>query len=299
MNRIGLYVNLGKIDALRRVVEAVDILLKRGAEVCVEPEVKARMSPAVAEHVEALPLKEFGRFADVVMCFGGDGTMLACARHLAESDLPLLGINLGKLGFLAEFPADNLEQTIADVLSGRYRVVDRALLETTVAVDDVPATLYALNEFAIEKRDSSRMITIHAWVDEHYIARYRADGLIVSTPTGSTAYSLSCGGPIIAPSAQVLELVPICPHMLTLRPLVVSDSSEITLLLDADSHASNLVADGQEVASFEPGMRCTVRRSQYTARLIKRSDTTYFDVLRQKLLWSADAAVMQKAKTSA
>lgn len=218
MNRIGLYVNLGKTDALRRIVEAVELLLKRGAEVCVEPEVKARMVPALAEHVEALPLEEFGRFADVVMCFGGDGTMLACARRLAESDLPLLGINLGKLGFLAEFPADALDRTIDDVLSGRYRIVDRALLETTVELDERPTMLFALNEFALEKRESSRMITIHAWVDEHYIARYRADGLLVTTPTGSTAYALSCGGPIIAPSAQVLCLVPICPHMLTLRP---------------------------------------------------------------------------------
>jgi NAD+ kinase len=291
MNRIGLYVNLGKTDALRRIVEAVELLLKRGAEVCVEPEVKARMVPALAEHVEALPLEEFGRFADVVMCFGGDGTMLACARRLAESDLPLLGINLGKLGFLAEFPADALDRTIDNVLSGRYRIVDRALLETTVDVDERPTMLFALNEFALEKRESSRMITIHAWVDEHYIARYRADGLLVTTPTGSTAYALSCGGPIIAPSAQVLCLVPICPHMLTLRPLVVNDSAEITLMLDADSHAASLVADGQQVAPFDPEMRCTIRRSTLTARLIKRADTTYFDVLRQKLLWSADATI--------
>jgi len=294
MNRIGLYVNLGKTDALRRIVEAVELLLKRGAEVCVEPEVKARMVPALAEHVEALPLEEFGRFADVVMCFGGDGTMLACARRLAESDLPLLGINLGKLGFLAEFPADALDRTIDDVLCGRYRIVDRALLETTVEVDERPTMLFALNEFALEKRESSRMITIHAWVDEHYIARYRADGLLVTTPTGSTAYALSCGGPIIAPSAQVLCLVPICPHMLTLRPLVVNDSAEITLMLDADSHAASLVADGQQVAPFDPEMRCTIRRSTLTARLIKRADTTYFDVLRQKLLWSADATIPRK-----
>ncbi len=291
MNRIGLYVNLGKTDALRRVVEAVGMLLDHGAEVCVEPEVKARMVPAIAERVEALPLEEFGRFADVVMCFGGDGTMLACARRLADSDLPLLGVNLGKLGFLAEFPADNLRATIGDILNGRYRIVDRALIETTVELDDKPTTLYALNEFALEKRDSSRMITIHAWVDEHYIARYRADGLIVATPTGSTAYSLSCGGPIIAPSAQVLALVPICPHMLTLRPLVIGDHSEITLLLDAESHPASLVADGQQIAPVEPNMRFTIRRSQCTARLIKRADTTYFDVLRQKLLWSADAAI--------
>ncbi|MCX7929415.1 MAG: NAD(+)/NADH kinase [Chlorobi bacterium] len=291
MNRIGLYVNLGKTDALRRVVEAIGILLERGAEVCVEPEVKARMLPAVAEKVEALPLEDFGRFADVVMCFGGDGTMLACARRLAESDLPLLGVNLGKLGFLAEFSADDLRSTIDDVLSGRYRVVDRALVETTLELDDKPTTLYALNEFALEKRDSSRMITIHAWVDEHYIARYRADGLLVTTPTGSTAYALSCGGPIVAPSAPVLCIVPICPHMLTLRPLVVSDASEITLMLDAESHAASLVADGQQVAPFEPEMRCTIRRSQCSARLIKRADTTYYDVLRQKLLWSADAVV--------
>ncbi|MCS7303439.1 MAG: NAD(+) kinase, partial [Candidatus Kapabacteria bacterium] len=162
---------------------------------------------------------------------------------------------------------------------------------TTIEVDDEPTVLYALNEFALEKRESSRMITIHAWVDEHYIARYRADGLLVTTPTGSTAYALSCGGPIIAPSAAVLSIVPICPHMLTLRPLVVSDAAEITLMLDAESHAASLVADGQTVAPFEPGMRCTIRRSSCTARLIKRTDTTYFDVLRQKLLWSADATI--------
>lgn len=287
MKSIGLYVNLSKPDALSRVEYSARRLRELGAECCTEPEVKARIAPDVARHLEALPLAEFDKFADVVISFGGDGTMLSCARTLLHSDIPIMGVNVGKLGFLAEFSVDDLESALADVLSGNYRVVDRSILQTTISVNAKEESFYALNEFVVEKHGSSRMIIVSAYIDEHHIADYRADGLILTTPTGSTAYSLSCGGPIITPSSQVLCLTPISPHALTLRPLVMPDNNDVSFVIHKGSGEAALVADGQEIAILEAGQHVTFRKSEYVVKLLKRADSTYFDLLRAKLLWSA------------
>ncbi|MBX7154137.1 MAG: NAD(+)/NADH kinase [Candidatus Kapaibacterium sp.] len=286
MISIGLYVNLTKTDALRRVEESARRLRLLGAECCVEPEVLARTTPDVAQYLEPVPLEEFDKFADVVISFGGDGTMLACASALLHTDIPIMGVNLGKLGFLAEFSVDDLESALADVISGNYRVVDRSTLQTTVTVNGTEQQIYALNEFVLEKHGSSRMIIVSAYVDDHHIADYRADGLILTTPTGSTAYSLSCGGPIIAPSSQIFCVTPISPHALTLRPLIVPDNNEITFILNEYSDEATLVADGKQATVITPGQRITIRKSEFVVKLIKRVDSTYFDLLRAKLLWS-------------
>ncbi|MBL7997999.1 MAG: NAD(+)/NADH kinase [Candidatus Kapabacteria bacterium] len=287
MKRVGLYVNLGKPDALKRVEHAAKHLRSLGAECCVEPEVKARITPAVAKYLEPVPLNEYDKFADVVISFGGDGTMLRCARTLLHSDIPIMGVNLGKLGFLAEFSVDDVDRALDDMMSGNYRVVDRAALCTHIETEDGEETVYALNEFVIEKYGSSRMITVQAFVEEHHVANYRADGLILTTPTGSTAYSLSCGGPIIAPSSQVLCITPISPHALTLRPLIVPDTNDVSFILGGASDEAALVADGQQIAVLRAGGRITIRKSEYNVKLLKRADSTYFDLLRAKLLWSA------------
>lgn len=287
MKRVGLYVNLGKTDALKRVEESALYLSERGAECCVIPEVLARVTPNVAKRLEPIDIEGFSDYADVVISFGGDGTMLACSRLLLQSDVPIMGVNLGKLGFLAEFSVHDVERALDDVITGNYRVVSRSALETTLMLSGEETTIYAINEFAIEKYGSSRMITVNAMVGEHHIADYRADGLILTTPTGSTAYSLSCGGPIIAPSSQVMCLTPISPHALTLRPVIIPDNNEVTFSLNPFATEGALVADGQHIAVIQPGDSIRIRKSEHEVKLIKRADSTYFDLLRAKLLWSS------------
>jgi len=166
-------------------------------------------------------------------------------------------------------------------------VVDRSTLQTTLTINGTEQTIYALNEFVLEKHGSSRMIIVSAFVDDHHIADYRADGVILTTPTGSTAYSLSCGGPIIAPASQIFCVTPISPHALTLRPLIVPDNNEVTFVLNEFSDEAALVADGKQSMVLTPGTSITIRKSEYAVKLIKRVDSTYFNLLRAKLLWSA------------
>lgn len=285
MKKIGLYANLSKQDAMRHVEHAALFLHQRGSECCAEPHVVEQCSQEVRALLEPISLEEFDRFAEVVISFGGDGTMLSAARTLVQTDIPIMGVNLGKLGFLAEFSVEDVDSALSDVLSGNYRVVDRTCLETTIG----NTTWYALNEIMIEKRDSSRMIKVATYVDEHHVADYRADGILLTTPTGSTAYSLSCGGPIITPSASVLCLTPISPHALTLRPLVVPDTNEITFKLIDGSNVAGIVADGAEIGTLNHGDSIVVRKSECAVKLLKRADSTYFDLLRTKLLWSVSA----------
>ncbi len=290
MTNIGLYVNPNKGDALRVVEEAAQILHGLGAACSAHSDIVARMKSSVASHIKAVSDNDLIKFSDVVISFGGDGTMLNCAHHLVGTDIPIMGFNLGKLGFLAEFSATELKQSLNDLMTGNYRVVDRATIQSTLKQSDGSTRLVnVLNEFVIEKHGSSRMIIVSAFVDQHHIGDYRADGLLLTTPTGSTAYSLSCGGPIITPSAQVFCLTPISPHTLTFRPLIINDTSEVQFrILDGGSEAS-VVADGLQVAQLKAGDELTLHKSEHVVKLIKKIDSTYFDLLRAKLLWSAGA----------
>jgi NAD+ kinase len=289
MKRIGLYANPNKEIAAAYAGQAAAILLGYGAECCAEPDIAMAFPADVREKIEIMPASEFEKFADVVIAFGGDGTMLTAARLFLNSDMPLMGVNVGRLGFLAEFSVDELPEALHDVLSGDYRVVDRSLLEAETAGQK----LIAFNEFVFEKKSSSRLITTHVAHNDHPVAAYRADGVIITTPTGSTAYSLSCGGPIITPSAQVLCITPISPHTLTLRPLIIPDSLELTVCVEMSNNGeARLVADGQTEITLGDKQKVTVRRSEQVVKLVKHAGSTYFDLLRSKLLWSVDAAVM-------
>lgn len=288
MTNVGLYVNPRKAQALLVAQEAARLLRGMGAACAADTDIVARMDESSRTHITAVNAQDLIKFSDVVISFGGDGTMLNCAHHLVGTDIPIMGFNLGKLGFLAEFAASELEQSLADLMSGNYRVVDRATIETILhANGSSEQKSHVLNEFVIEKHGSSRMVSIAASVDQHHIGDYRADGILLTTPTGSTAYSLSCGGPIITPSAQVMCLTPISPHTLTFRPLIINDSSEVSCrLLDGGSEAA-LVADGAQVCVLSSGDEITFRKSEHVVKLIKKSNSTYFDLLRAKLLWSA------------
>lgn len=285
MRRIALLAFAARPDAVVWALHASQRLLEEKVEVYVE-EALAGLFPAdTSSKVQVIAATEFERFADMVITFGGDGTLLSAARMLIGTDIPIMGVNVGKLGFLAEFPVSILDDSIMDVLKGNYRIVDRTTLQTSVK----GKTVYALNEILVEKSSSSKMIAVRAFVNEHHVADYRADGVIVSTPTGSTAYSLAAGGPIIAPSTHALCLTPVSPHMLTLRPLIVQDNSEIRFEFPYDGHDAQLVVDGQIIATIQTGDSVVIRKSEHLVKLVKRADNTYYDLLREKLLWSQDA----------
>jgi len=227
--------------------------------------------------------------ADIVLTFGGDGTILSAAKLFLKTGVPIMGINVGKLGFLAEYHSDKLDKGLTDLMNGNFRVVERIVLEAEFK----NKTYYALNDFVLEKSVTSRMITVKAFTNGNHVADYKADGLITTTPTGSTAYSLSCGGPIIAPGTPVFCLTPISPHTLNLRPLVVPDSSEIKLELNSFSNSAQFVVDGREILAIENDESVIMRKSREKVKLIKPLTTSYYDLLREKLLWATDAKTSQ------
>jgi len=284
MKNIAFFVSAEKPEALSCAENSAVILSQLGCNCFASVEFIAKLKTEIQEIVQPCSRIDVEKHADVVVSFGGDGTMLSAARFFADSDLPIMGINIGKLGFLAEFSVSNLEQNLKNLAEGKFRISDRNMLETDLDGERI----FTLNDFVIEKKNTSRMITIHAYANEKYIGDYRADGIIVTTPTGSTAYSLSCGGPIIAPSTEVICITPICPHTLTVRPLVISDKNELRFVLSSPTGEASLVADGQVEKHLKNNDSIVIRKSKSKAKLIKPLENSYYDLLRNKLLWAVN-----------
>ena len=284
MKKVALFCNSDKPDAIKYASYSAGKLIEIGAECFATMDLIESFSKEVRKFIKPYPIEEFERIADVVISFGGDGTMLSAGRLLMKSEIPIMGVNVGKLGFLAEFSVEELDRSLDDLMKGNYRLIERSVIETTLNNE----IIYAINDLVIEKKNSSRIITIKVYTNDHHIGDYRVDGLIVTTPTGSTAYSLSCGGPVIAPSTQVIGITPISPHTMTLRPLVIPDTSEIKLCVHSPTNESNLVADGQVTRTLNNKESIVIRRSEANVKLIKPLESSYYDVLRRKLLWATN-----------
>ncbi len=223
---------------------------------------------------------------DLVIVLGGDGTLLAAARAMAGRDIPLFAVNLGGLGFLTAISVDELYPELERAFRGGHRISRRRLLQCELQRGETAIAAYeALNDVVITKASIARMIDLDAHVDDRFVCAYKADGLIVATPTGSTAYSLSAGGPIIFPTVSALAITPICPHMLTNRPVIVPDTSVIQITCRAEDGAAFLTIDGQVGEPLHQGDRCICRSSPYLLRLIRPPKQRFFDVLRDKLRW--------------
>ena len=287
MKNFALFENCDKHESAKYAEITASKLISYGVEVYARPELVEKFKPGLKELVKPVPQNEFEKFADVVVSFGGDGTMLTAARLLINSNIPIMGVNVGKLGFLAEYSIHKLDEAVKDLMDGNYRIVDRFALETTLHGE----LLYALNDFVIEKRHSSRMLTVSAFANDHHIADYRSDGLIITTPTGSTAYSLSCNGPVIAPATRVICLTPISPHSLNLRPLVIPDTNELKFYVNSPTKEAHFVVDGQHTRVIANDEEVIVRRSDAIVKLIKPIESSYYDLLRKKLLWAANTIV--------
>jgi NAD+ kinase len=236
--------------------------------------------------VNRVPENELARRADLLVAVGGDGTMLHTARMAAAEGVPVLGINRGRLGFLADIGPDRMLESLDDALEGRCLPESRMLLESQVQCDGRLVSALALNDIVVAKRETGRMLDLRTWVDGTYVNTHGGDGFIVSTSTGSTAYALSCGGPIVHPSLAALVLVPICPHTLSDRPIVVGADSIVEIeLADRFEARAQVVCDGMVVSELEPGERLRVCRASVSATLLHPPDHDYYRILRSKLHW--------------
>lgn len=228
-----------------------------------------------------------GQRADLAIVLGGDGSMLTAARQLAESGVPLVGVNQGRLGFMTDLARDDMLDGVADLLEGRFKDERRFLLDATVSRDGACVfQTQALNDVVVNKGDLGRMIEFAVSIDGEFIYNQRSDGLIVATPTGSTAYALAGGGPIIHPGLEAVVLVPICPHTLTHRPIVVKADSVIEVVLNsANTTEAQITCDGQVSLAIEPGDRVLIRKKSRKVRLVHPLNHDYFELLRAKLNW--------------
>ncbi len=225
--------------------------------------------------------------ADYVVCMGGDGTFLDVASRVADKEIPIVGINTGRLGFLASFSPDHIEATIADLYEGNFDVEQHSVLNISCDEMELKDYPFALNEIAILKHDISSMITIHTNINDEYLTTYQADGLIIGTPTGSTAYSLSVGGPIIVPQSDTICLTPVAPHSLNMRPIVLCDNSEISLRVESRSHSFLISLDGRS-QSYPDNIHLRIRKAPYCVKVVTRQGQSFFSTLRKKMMWGAD-----------
>lgn len=232
-----------------------------------------------------LPPDQLTEASDMILSFGGDGTLLSTARKVGRHQTPILGVNLGGLGYLAEISLESLYPRTAELLSGAYRVEDRMVL--TCKVEGSPEEYHALNDIVINRGAHSRVINIRTTIGGRYLNTYTGDGLIVATPTGSTAYSLSSGGPIVEPALQALIVNPISPHTLTDRPMIIGDDKEIETVIEGRNDALILAADGQIERTLKSGDRVLISRADYVVKLVLFSDKFFYDVLREKLKWGS------------
>ena len=284
---IGKYLASGaraQAGAQDGVMEAIGAFLEsRGCEVVVE---RSEAEDTEVSRYQALTVEEIGERCDLGLVVGGDGTMLGIGRQLACYGVPLIGINRGRLGFITDIPLDNYEATLIPMLDGEYEEDHRSLMHAQVMRDGrcVFSTL-AMNDVVVNRGATSGMVELRVSVGRHFVANQRADGLIIASPTGSTAYALSAGGPLMHPSIPGWVLVPIAPHTLSNRPILLPDVDEVVIELVAGRGASANF-DMQSLASVEIGDRVVVRRSDFRARFLHPKGWSYFDTLRKKLHWN-------------
>ena len=271
-------------QALERIAH---FLMDQGCEVMVEADTAANMG---LSDYATTDVPGIGRTADVCVVVGGDGTMLGIGRQLAQYGVPLIGINQGRLGFITDIPLEGFEATLKPMLAGLYEEDHRSLMQARVMRDGhCVFAAQAMNDVVVNRGATAGMVELRVEVDGHFVANQRADGLIIATPTGSTAYSLSAGGPLMHPSIPGWVLVPIAPHTLSNRPIVLANASEVAIEIVAGRDASANF-DMQSLASLMHGDRIVVTRSQYQVRFLHPKGWTYFDTLRQKLHWTEGVA---------
>ena len=269
-------------------LKILSYLSDRGADVYIERTFYEFLT--AREHLAVQPTGVFEDSdfdVDFVISMGGDGTFLKAACHVGKKCTPIIGVNMGRLGFLADILPSEIESAFDDIYRDEYKLEEHAVIQIEAEGEPIEGVPYALNDIAVLKRDDASMISVRTCINGEFLVTYQADGLVISTPTGSTAYNLSNGGPIIVPTAHNLSITPVAPHSLNIRPIVINDDCEIELTVESRSHNFLVAIDGRSEKLVE-GTRLIIRKAPYHIYIVKRHNQRYFSTLREKLMWGAD-----------
>ena len=286
--RFALFGNIYQTNMSESIQKVLSTLSDYGSELFVDAEYYDFLKDDLHLTVPASNVFYGNEFdADFVISMGGDGTFLKAASRVREKDIPILGVNMGRLGFLADTSPDDIEACVEALYHDDFAIQSRAMIEVTTDGEPFEVFNCALNDVAILKRDTAAMISVRASINGQYLNTYQADGLVISTPTGSTAYSLSNGGPIIVPGTKVFSMTAVAPHSLNVRPIVLPDSSVIELEVESRSHNFLVAIDGRSEKCKE-GTKITLKRAPYDIKVVKRAEHRYFNSLREKMSWGVD-----------
>jgi len=293
--KIGIIANINKESVLEVVSSFINKLKENDIDYLLTNSLKEQNGKIIKAIEENLLIDDNNLFqeSDLIISLGGDGTMLTTAFNAHKFDKPVLGINLGKLGFLVEANVSHLDLVLESIKNQKYSIEERMIIEGE-CLNNNSDKMIAINDIVIDKGAYPKMIELTVWVDDEYVTTFTADGLIVATPTGSTGYSISVGGPIVNPQADVISLSPISPHSLTIRPIVLPSKSQIVIKADSLYKDLKVNCDGQRSYSFSPPIELKISKSQKALKLVHTSITTYFDTLRKKLLWGIDTRYSNK-----
>ena len=282
------------IKALAGILEAIDAV---GGKASIEKSFKESVVLFHETSLNALlaPLDTFSNEEEVhsetslFVSFGGDGTMLKAITYIKDTGIPLVGVNTGRLGFLSTIDVAAVQKVITDFVAGQYTIEERTMvgLYSDTSIKAFEEVSVALNEITVSRKDTTAMITVATYLDGEYLTSYWADGLIIATPTGSTGYSLSCGGPVMAPGTNSLILTPIAPHNLNARPLIIADHTEIRLVVSG-REPQHLVSLDSRIASIDNGTELLIKKAPYTLKMVAYSSESFLKTLRKKLLWGED-----------
>jgi NAD+ kinase len=285
--RIGLWGRFSETSVAEPARQLAQHLVERGLTVCVA---RGHGALDVSDTIRYLDAAELGSEIDLLMAIGGDGNLLRATRCVAGYSVPLIGINRGRLGFLTDVKPDQMLAAVDAILDGDYLAEERLMLRAGIArSDQTTVAMHALNDVVLQRVASGRILDFETLVDGLYVNTHGADGLIVATPTGSTAYALSCGGPIIRPDVAALVMVPICPHTLSDRPIVLKSSSRISVSVPAGNEGRALATcDGEELGVLDEGDTLQIETAKETVTLLHPKDYNYYDLLRSKLNWGRD-----------
>jgi NAD+ kinase len=286
---IGIIANITKGNAVDIISTFIEKLKKRNIDFFLSDVILVRRD----EMREKIPKKKFlpepllCKKSDIIISIGGDGTMLSSSFAALYYDKPVLGVNLGKLGFLAEVNINQIDLVIDEIEKGKYEINERIIIEGE-RINNKADKLFAINDIVIDKGAWPKMIEITIIVNDELVTTFDADGIIIATPIGTTGYSISAGGPIVSPEAEVITLSPIAPHSLTVRPIVLPSSSEVIIRADSLHSEIQVNCDGQRVYSFPPPLELKIKKGEQSLKLVHTSATSYFETLRNKLLWGID-----------
>ena len=286
--RFALFGNIYQTKKSASIGRILSYLKARDADVLIEREFfnfLKKSNDAIITPTQLFDGSDFS--ADFVISMGGDGTLLKSAMHVGDKQTPIIGVNMGRLGFLASVTPAGIESTLDAIYKGDYSVERHTAIEAHATGGTLNGSACALNDIAVLKRDNASMITIRVAINGEYLVTYRADGLVISTPTGSTAYSLSNGGPIIVPGTSVLCLTPVAPHSLNIRPIVVPDTAVVTLNVESRSHNFLVAIDGRSEKCPDT-TKLEISKAGYIINTVRGNDVNYISTLREKMMWGAD-----------